>query len=73
MTLSKEEIDTLKYYIEEEQLKISDLKKDINFIEQNIRNIKKILFNHCNHDRQIDRFVVCDRTQYICSICEQRL
>lgn len=71
--LSVAEINTLKYCIDQEYMQIEELKKNILFAENNIKNVKQILYKYCNHNRQIDRHTVSERTEYYCVICEQSL
>lgn len=64
--------DINMYYnkINNEYIEINILKNKIKFHDDNIKNIKKILLNNCNHVKEINHDSYNEHTEYYCSKCK---
>lgn len=53
--------------------KIDAMKNSIKEMENYINNIKELLKKNCDHNKIIDITSYNERTQYVCSKCQQYL
>ena len=71
--LSTEMINHSLAQIEDINNNIYDMKNNIKTLENTILNIRIYLKNNCNHNKIIDVTSYGEKTEYICSICQQYL
>lgn len=68
--LSDSMIIEINNKIDDEYIKIRELKKQINLVNDNINNMKQFLKINCEHNFVIDHYIKSEHTEYICSRCE---
>ena len=59
--------------IEDINNNIYNMKNNIKTLENIVSDIKIYLKNNCNHNKVIDITSYNEKTEYVCSICQQSL
>jgi hypothetical protein len=67
--LSDDKIDQINTEINEAYTQIYKLEKSINEIKLLIKSKKNHLLKYCLHDKQIDRTVISEHTEFYCRKC----